>query len=294
MQQRLVTTLDQTGQQLHGVFTQAYRTILAGETELPSLPRVAARLSQILQDRNYTLEQVVPVVQSDAAAAAYLLRAANSALYRRRIPVTDLQTAINRFGATTTRNLLMSYSMRSVFGATTSLFGRLLESTWQNSIRVAAMAAVIAKRLLPRATDEALLAGLLHDIGALPLLQQFQKRGLGEADTARIVEALDRYAPTVGVALLEHWHFEQAFKDTVRHARDWNQSTPGPLNLSDIVLLARLHGLIATGQAANLPRLIDLPVFRKLPQQALSPKLSLAVIEEAQDDIQDVIDLLGH
>jgi HD-like signal output (HDOD) protein len=279
--------------QLQGIFTQVYRTILTGQAELPSLPRVAVRLNQVLRDRNYTVEHIVPIVQSDPAAAAYLLRISNSPLYRRRLPVNDLHTAINRFGATTTRNLLLTYSTRSVFQNCGSLFGRLLERIWQDSMRVGATAGVIARQLLPEATDAALLAGLLHAIGALPLIQHLQSRGFGEADIERTLAALERYGPTVGAALLEHWQFDEELKKAVRQSDDWSHCSRGPLDLTDIVLLARLHALIATGQAASAPRLIDLPLFAKLPAHALTPGRSLAIIEQAQDDIQDVMALLG-
>jgi HD-like signal output (HDOD) protein len=279
--------------QLQGVFTQVYRAILAGQAELPGLPRVAVRLNQVLRDHNYTIEQLVPIVQSDPAAAAYLLRAANSPLYRRRLPVTDLHTAINRFGAATTRNLLMTFSTRSLFQNGASSFGGLLETIWHDSVLVGATAGVIARHLLPAATDAALLAGLLHQIGALPLIQHLQSRGFDESDQERTLAALTRYAPMVGAALLEHWQFDEELRTAVRHADDWSHASGGPLDLTDIVLLARLHARIASGQAATTPRLIDLPLFAKLPQHALSPSRSLAIIEQAQDDIQDVMGMLG-
>ena len=277
---------------LQGVFTQAYRAILDGKADLPSLPRVAIRLSELMRDGNYTTEKIVRIVQTDPASAAYLLRSANSALYRRRVSITDLATAINRFGANTTRNLLLTFSMRSMFSARNPVFRHLMESIWQEAMLVGATAAVIARRLQPRLVDEALLAGLLHNIGALPLILQLQDKGFGEDDAERLNEALERYSPTVGVALLDNWHLDEGLKDAVRHSHDWSYQSPGDLDLVDIVLLARLHAKLASGHAAGCPRLIDLPVFEKLPQEALSPSMSLSFIEEAREEIHEVMALL--
>ena len=251
------------------------------------------RLSELLREGNYKTDQIVRIVKTDPASAAYLLRTANSSLYRRRVPITDLATAINRFGATTTRNLLITYSMRTVFGTRSPFFRDLLERIWHESLLVGAIAAVVAKKLQPALTDAALLAGLLSNVGALPLVFQLQSRGLSDQDARRIAEAIERYSPPVGAALLESWHLDENLSNAVRHGQDWTYDSPGDLNLVDIVLLARLHEKLATGKATNCPRLIDLPVFKKLPQDSLSPDMSLSVIEEAREEIQEVRSLLG-
>ncbi len=138
-----------------------------GELDLPSFPDVALRVRSALEDEDCSVDMIARVIGSEPALAANLIKMANSALMRRGdIEVRDLPTAINRLGRDNVRNASMSLAVKNMLSG--NLSGRMkkhLDDLWKHSVRVAAVAYAVTKELTDLNPDEALLAGLLHDIG---------------------------------------------------------------------------------------------------------------------------------
>jgi hypothetical protein len=62
---------------------------------------------------------------------------------------------------------------------------------------------------------------------------------------------------------------------------------------ADILVMSQLHAFVATPVGKTLPRLDEVPAFRKLALGRLSPQLSLAVLDEAHQEIEEVRGLLA-
>ena len=84
---------------------------------LPTLPEVALRVRDTVEDESATAEQITAVVGQDAALSAKLLQIANSPLYRATNPIDNLQVAIARMGNDQVRNLVSSLIMQQMFQA---------------------------------------------------------------------------------------------------------------------------------------------------------------------------------
>jgi hypothetical protein len=92
---------------------------------------------------------------------------------------------------------------------------------------------------------------------------------------------------------LQQWNLEGAFQEVVRNAGNWHRvGTAIPDNI-DVVLLARLHALIGTPEQAGLPRIDQVPAFAKLARGELTPRHSLAMLEAAAADVQEVRSLIS-
>ena len=142
----------------------------AGRLILPSLPEIVVRVRQAVNNDDVNLGDVVKLIQVDASLTARLVQIANSPLYRSPQPVDNCLMAVNRLGLKTTRDLVTCLVLNNVFNADNKLLHSKIQTLWEHSCHVAAIASTIAKITPNLHEDTALLAGLLHDIGVLPIL----------------------------------------------------------------------------------------------------------------------------
>ena len=82
------------------------------------------------------------------------------------------------------------------------------------------------------------------------------------------------------------------FVEVPLESENWERD-PGPkMDLSDVVMLSRLHSYMGTRRMKTLPRIDTLPAFHKLTVSELTPDLSLQVLEEAQQELTELRRLL--
>src|SRR5690554_80920 len=155
---------------------QLYTTIIndleKGKLVLPTLPEVALKVREVANNPEVSANQLAEVISTDAALSARLVKVANSPLYRGRIEIESVQTAVSRLGIPLVRNLITSLVMEQMFLPPNKRLEKRMRDLWQHSIEVAAASQVIASKHPHIPNDEALLAGLIHEIGALPILMK--------------------------------------------------------------------------------------------------------------------------
>lgn len=277
----------------HAIFLQIYQRLTAGELTLPSLPDIGLRVREAVRDPQQSLTGIARIVQLEPPLAAYLVSVANSPLFRGAKSVDSCQAAVGRLGLSVTNNLVMSYSLRTLFASESSVLSRVLRGLWQQSVHLAALSSVLARHCGGVDPDRALLAGLLQDIGALPIVANLSAKPEMLADAATVREILDRYAIPVGTLLLKQWGFDEEMLKVVASREDW-QRDPGPkAELADVVLLARLHGYVGTPRMRQCPRINAIPAYRKLALGELSPGDSLAILDTARQEVAEVQNLMA-
>ena len=276
-----------------GLFAHIYREILADRASLPSMPDVALRIRAAMQRPNYSAETVARVVKADPGTSAYLLRVANSAMYGGVVSIQDVEHAVARLGMDTTRNLVTAHALRAMFQTRSPILDRLMRETWQQSARLAALASVIASRCPGFLPDRAMLAGLLQNIGVLPLLNALEGRGQPIPEPERIYSAIEAFAAKIGAVLLEHWEFDDDLVEVARARGDWWRNPRPEPDLADIVLVAQLHACVGGNEMSTLPLINETPAFLKLPLGDVGPDASLEFLREAESDVREVMQMLG-
>lgn len=276
-----------------GFFAKIYREILADKTGLPSMPDLAVRIRAVMQRPSNSVATASRVVQSDPGTAAYLIRVANSALYGGVSRIQNVENAVSRLGMDTTRNLVTAHVLRSMFHTSSPVLGRFMQEAWRKSARVAALASIIASRCPGFVPDRAMLAGLLQDIGVLPLLNALERSRQPLPEPERISGLIDLFAAKVGAVLLQHWAFDEDIVEVARSRDDWWRNSQLKPDLADIVLVARLHASVGGEGMQHLPLINEVPAFMKLPLGELNPDASLKFLREAEADVRDVMRMLG-
>ena len=137
--------------------------------DLPTLPLVAVRVMEIINDPHSSASDLAEVISSDPAMTAKVLRLVNSAYYGFPNPITTITHAVAIMGFNTLRSLVLSVATFDLFSKKKPDQFFQLEELWMHSIGTAVGSKLLAKRLGLPNFEELFIAGLLHDVGKVVL-----------------------------------------------------------------------------------------------------------------------------
>ncbi len=135
---------------------------------LPAPPVLLARVVSIAGDPDRPLQELGRACSQDPGLTVELLRAANSARHASADPVRSVPHAVVKLGARVVRSLAITYTMRSAV-ADLNAPGFHTAPFWEDSLRRAAAAALIAERVGYDDPHGAFALGLTQDLGTLVL-----------------------------------------------------------------------------------------------------------------------------
>jgi HD-like signal output (HDOD) protein len=268
-------------------FAHAYRE---NTLSLPSLPQVALRLKKALEEPDIAIAEIANIVQFDATIVAKLIQVANSVFYAAESPITNCQNAVIRLGLDGTRRVVMGISVKQLFYCENQQLMSMMETNWRNSIYLSSLCFVLAKESKTVSPEDALLAGLICDIGRIPILN-FAEQQLDYApNLMELKTALPFLSPAVGTLMLHNLGFPPDLVNVPRFSEDWfYESGDENLTLIDIVILAKLHSYFGSRKAKYLPYLNTIPAYVKLNQGKLNADFSLNVLHKAQERIHEAM-----
>jgi putative nucleotidyltransferase with HDIG domain len=200
---------------------------LVGEgQELPSLPAVFSRVSEQLENHDYSLGQIGNTIQNDPALTTRILKLVNSSYYGLPGQVTSVTLAVNLLGRERCKHVLIGSVLGSIFDAGENpAFS--MQIFWKHSIKTALIARQLADYTDGIGEPEAMFtAGLLHDIGKLMLFERFPDEMLA-AEEAMIRRRIDELSAeisqvglthtAVGAALMQHWGLPDILVECTRY-----------------------------------------------------------------------------
>ena len=204
---------------------------------------------------------------SDQALAARVLKLANSAFYGASRRIGTVSEAVVILGLRTTRNLAMATSCEEMLEREVSGYAMQRGSLWRHSLACASAAQALAQRAHLRGTEEAFVAGLLHDIGKVILntyqraefiqvLRRTLEGGIPYSEAEREVFGFDH--AEAGARLLERWNLPSSLVSAVRYPPCApERSRPVPrfpalVHLADVICLTLGIGLGVDGLAYRL------------------------------------------
>ena len=216
----------------------------SGQLQLPTLPEVALRVRDVVDDENANAGEIAGILAQDAALSARLIQVVNSPLYRGRQEIDRLPMVIARLGNKLVRNLVTSQVMKQMFQATNDVIDQRLRAVWEHSVQVAAIARALAGPCSGVLPDQAMLAGLIHDIGTLPILYRAEERDELLDSPGLLDQLITRLHGRIGGAILKHWKFPDALVAVAAEHEDLGRTHDGPADLVDIVQVANLQSQI--------------------------------------------------
>lgn len=203
----------------------------------PTSAKVAMQVRQALNDPDCSMPTAVRLVQAEPLLAARVVAMANSVAFNRSgREVTDVRTAVTRLGFGTVRSLAAALVTRQLAGAAGSPAQQALAARlWEHTAHVAALAHLLARRVVPVDPETALFAGIVHEVGGFYMIsRESDYPGLldgGFADWVDYGEAL------VGRAVLAMLDVPEAVRKAVDAYFQGLLEFP-PASLGDALMLA--------------------------------------------------------
>jgi len=210
---------------------------------LPSLPSVILELLKSIDQEDVKVDSLSNKIALDQALTAKTLKLANSSFYGMSNQVNTIQEAIAILGFRTVRTLVTTAALLDTFSGRMHA-GFNAAPFWRHALATAICARELAIQLNSN-PDRAYTAGLLHDIGRLVLVTQFQAkyqatmayRDLHDCsllDAEHTILGLDHAA--IGYALTNHWNFPASVQLAI--ANHHSSTSQGLPTLSIIVMAA--------------------------------------------------------
>ncbi len=287
-----VLTIEQTEEESE-LTIQLFQDMMSGNLSLPSLPNVAHRIQQAFASEAVNAEAIAVITQSDPAITAKLIMISNSALYRGREPIETLQQAVVRLGLETTRKQVMTYAVKELFREKNSNMKSRMQSLLQHSQKVASLSRLLALRLNVFDAEQAQLAGLIHDLGEIAILQYAQEHHDLCENPQKLLDAIRNLRPQITGMLLTQWKFTPDFISVGEESEDWFRNPGDEPDLCDLVLIAQYHSFIGTAEMESLPPISKLPAFDKLGLSDLGPKQIIEFMNESRAELEAFESHLG-
>ncbi len=191
--------------------------------------------------------------------------------------------AVTRLGIRLVRDLVMNLAMKQMFQSTSAVLDKKFRSVWNTSVDVAAICQMMSVSMNDISKEQALLAGLVHNIGTLPILMIAEN----DDDLFHDVEALNAVVSElqgpVGEMILKSWNFSDSLIAVVKLCHDFSYTDNNGANLVDLVQVALLQGGFVTDK--DVPEdWSQVPAFSKL---GMDSEVNIIHIEGNKECIED-------
>jgi putative nucleotidyltransferase with HDIG domain len=234
--------------------------------DLPTLPKVTMEVAQLVDSPTASANKVATALGRDQVLTAQVLKMANSAFYGAPRRISTVTDAIVLLGMHTIRDMTMAVSCQDVLDREVISYAIRRGDLWKHSMCVGYAAQQIAKLARYRVTEEAFVAGLLHDIGKV-LISTYLSKEFGEvmvhaqdmnqsfSNAEQDVLGFDH--AEVGARLTEHWNLPSHLVQAIRYHHTPSQQDPSsPLtsivHLADVLCITLGIGLGTDGLQYSL------------------------------------------
>ncbi len=265
-------------------FSKLQEAVEEDRIELPSLPDVALKIRDVAEREDTTSGQIADILSQDGALSARLLKIVNSPLYRTRMPIEDLHMAVTRMGSSLVRDLVTNLSMKQMYQPTSVMMEKQFRSAWKTSVDIAAICQMMAATMeVGVKKEQALLAGLLHNIGLLPILLMAEEDDYLFHDQQAMDQLIQELQGRVGAIILENWHFSDELIEVVSQCHNFKYEHEGSANMVDLVQFTLLQGGFISNDLCP-EDWSTIPAFEKLGMNA---EVDVIHIEENEELLND-------
>lgn len=203
----------------------------ADRVRLPVHPELSKRVTACLAAEGPESAQLWKLVSRDPALLCNLFRAANSSFFAGLHKTISIDEAVTRLGGSKASQVIERACREGEGSPQGNLLPRYMPSLWQHALGCALGARWLANRCgYQDLSDQAYLAGLLHDIGKqflLAALEEITRSGdFGVALSDRLVqEVIDTMHVEQGLKLFEEWNLPEVYREVVADHHDQELDT---------------------------------------------------------------------
>ncbi|MFV9657842.1 HDOD domain-containing protein [Pseudomonas sp. NY15366] len=258
------------------------------ELVLPTLPEVALKVREAAEDPDVGIPQISKVIGNDAALTARIIKVVNSPLLRSNKEITDLQMAVSRLGINYTCNLATGLAMEQMFQATSDVVDRKMREVWNKSTEIAGICHVLCRHYTRLMPDQATLAGLVHQIGVLPILTYAEEHNELLADSISLNHVIEQIHPIIGDKILRTWEFPEPIAIVPSQYLDFTRDS-AKVDYVDIVQVATLQSYLGSEHPYTQLDWSKVPAFAKL---GLDPQVDMQADEDLSAAMEAAMSML--
>jgi len=200
----------------------------ADRVRLPVHPKLARQVSECLIAEGPDSKQLWSLVNRDPALICNLFRAANSSFFAGLQKTLSVKEAVTRLGSDKAAQVIERACQEGEGCPQGALLPRYMPSLWQHAQGCALGARWLANRCgYQGISDQAYLAGLLHDVGKQFLLAALEEMSsCGEFGMTLSEQLIQEVLATMhveqGLRLFEEWNLPEAYQEVVanHHAEE--------------------------------------------------------------------------
>ena len=227
------------------------RILVEAIDDLPTIPIVATKILQLLDDPDVSVEEIADLMLTDQVMTARVMKLLNSPVYKPTQEITSLKRALVYLGLRHVRELALTTSVINAFDGTSGALE--LNSFWEHSFGVGMVSKIIAQKIGYQDLEKAYIAGIIHDLGEV-FLSNFLREPFLEvlehikAHPVKLVDAEEQLLGTthceIGLCMARKWNFPDSYCDVIAHHHAPDEATIDPVlcaivNLSDLFCTVR-------------------------------------------------------
>jgi HD-like signal output (HDOD) protein len=227
------------------------KRIQAYVARMPSLSTTVIKVLETCNNPDASANDVKQVISLDPVLTGRVLKLINSAYYSLRQPVSSLARAIIMLGVNTVKNLALSFAILENFSGNGFSRAFSIDEFWMHSLGVGVAAKSLSSTLksTPGEREEYFVAGILHDLGKLPMHNQFpeayyQIREKAEREQCSLHHSehclLGLHHCTVGNMIAQKWRLGVTLIESLSHHHNPEESSENCRRFVYIVSLANL------------------------------------------------------
>jgi HD-like signal output (HDOD) protein len=178
--------------------------------------------------------------------------------------------------------------MKQIFQATSDIMDQQLHAAWEQSVHTAAFSRALSKQVPHLQAEQAMLAGLIHNIGCLPVIAMAENYPELIEDEAKLKQIIDSVSPIIGQSILKEWGFPDNMCHIPKNYQNLKYNGGSEADYVDLVIVARLQTLTPDHEHAQA-NWSQIPSFRKI---GIEPEVEIINIEGMAEEIEGVHEIL--
>lgn len=267
------------------------RDLSGSEISFPTFLDITFQVRTALKDPNLNVEQLARLIGAEPLMSIKIIRMANSAaLNPSGREIADVKSAIVRVGMEAVRTVSFAVAMEQLLKSKQmQAFEGISRKLWEHTSHVAALCRVLARKVAKINGDEAMFAGLVHDLGVFYLMSRAVAFPDLVNDKVEMHALLVGWHDNIGHALLSALGTPESILTAVlEHETD--REIVEVHSLSDVLYLANK---IANRTSSWRDPELDAAVDTSIIEEIFDAEALAEIIEESQEEVQSLKAALG-
>lgn len=267
------------------------KDLSGNEINFPTFLDITFQVRTALKDPNLNVEQLAKLVGAEPLMSAKIIRMSNSvAMNPSGREIADVKSAIVRVGMEAVRTVSFAVAMEQLLKSKQMQpFEGISQRLWEHTSHVAALCRVLARKVAKINGDEAMFAGLVHDIGVFYLMSRAANFPELVNDKPELHALLVGWHDNIGHALLSALNLPESVLVAVQE-HETDREIKEIKSLSDVLYVANK---IANRAACWRDPALDGVVDTSMLEDILDAETLAEIIEESQEEVQSLKKALG-